>query len=252
MRTDTFDILILNGRPAAGKSEIIDYLKKVPVEERIRRFRIGEFEEFDDFPILWERFEDDDLRERHGMPRLHSNTSFQYEGRTYPGYVFKERFFWNFLIEKLNLLYAKRVRDIPAFHRTKTAVFEFARGSQHGGFAEAYSYLSDAVLSHACTIYIRVSWEESLRKNRRRKNPDKPDSILEHSLEDTKLEYLYKASDWEVFSSADPEHLIVRGSRIPYAVFENEPERTDKPEDLGRHLEEVCTKLWAIRNRSGR
>jgi len=35
MRKRVFDIIILNGRPAAGKSEIIDYLKKTPIKERI-------------------------------------------------------------------------------------------------------------------------------------------------------------------------------------------------------------------------
>ena len=42
---DTFEVIVLTGRPAAGKSEVIDYLKKTPVEERRRRFHIGEFEE---------------------------------------------------------------------------------------------------------------------------------------------------------------------------------------------------------------
>lgn len=244
MGNDRFDIIILNGRPAAGKSEVIDFLKKVPVEERLRRFHIGEFEEFDDFPILWERFEDDDIYERHGKARLISDTTFQYEGKTLGGYVFKDHFFWNFLIEKLNLFYEKRLRDNPKYHDKMTAVFEFARGSQHGGFAEAYPYLSDEVLSRACTIYIKVSWDESLRKNRRRRNPDKPDSILEHSLEDKKIEFLYKASDWEKFSSKDPDYLHVRGKRVPYAVFENEPEKTLDPAKLGPHLEEICSRLW--------
>lgn len=250
MGKETFDVVILNGRPAAGKSEIIDYLKKIPVHERVRRFHIGEFEEFDDFPILWERFEDDDIYEQHGKPRLISDTSFPYEGRTYDGYVFKDPFFWNFLIEKLNHFYAKRLRDDPAYHERMTAIFEFARGTQHGGFAEAYSYLSSDVLTRASTIYIQVSWEESLRKNRRRRNPDRPDSILEHSLEDKKLEFLYKESDWEAFSSRDPRRLIVGAHRVPYAVFENEPEKTDKPEILGRHLEEVCGRLWSLRKRT--
>ncbi|MGH2570588.1 MAG: hypothetical protein ACRDGR_05140, partial [bacterium] len=89
-----FPVLILNGRPAAGKSEIIDYLKSVPVDDRIARFRIGEIEEFDDFPILWERFEDDDLWERSGRGRVYSDTTFVHEGRKYDGYVFKDRFFW--------------------------------------------------------------------------------------------------------------------------------------------------------------
>ena len=121
MGKDTFDIIILNGRPAAGKSEVIDYLKQTPLEERIARFHIGEFEEFDDFPILWERFEDDDLYERHGKDRLISDTSFQYAGKTYPGYVFKDPFFWDFLIEKLNLLYSKRLRDLPDLLKPETA-----------------------------------------------------------------------------------------------------------------------------------
>jgi hypothetical protein len=246
MGKDRFDIIILNGRPAAGKSEVIDYLKKIPVQERLRRFHIGDFEEFDDFPILWERFEDDDLYERHGKPRLISDTTFQYEGKTLDGYVFKDQFFWDFLIEKLNLFYSKRLRDNPRYHETTTAIFEFARGSQHGGFAEAYPYLSDQVLSRASTIYIKVSWAESLRKNRRRRNPDKPDSILEHSLEDKKIEFLYKESDWEGFSAKDPDYLLVRGQKVPYAVFENEPEKTLDPAKLGPHLEEVCNRLWRI------
>ncbi len=249
MAADIFDIIILNGRPAAGKSEVIDYLKQTPLEERIRRFHVGEFEEFDDFPILWERFEDDDIYERHGKPRLISNTSFEYEGQTLPGYVFQEQFFWNFLIEKLNLQYSKRLRDVSGYHDTRTAIFEFARGSQHGGFAEAYSYLSPEVLGRANTIYIQVSRKESQRKNMRRANPDKPDSILEHSLEDKKMEFLYKDSDWEAFSGADPDCLLVGDHRVPYAVFDNEPEKTDKPEVLGQHLEEVCARLWDIHKR---
>jgi hypothetical protein len=247
MALEIFPILILNGRPASGKSEIIDYLKKVPLPERVRRFHVGEFEEFDDFPILWERFEDDDIWERHGRPRLISDTSFEYQGRTYPGYVFKDPFFWNFLIEKLNLIYSRRLRDLSDYHATRTAIFEFARGTQHGGFAQAYRYLSAEVLDRASTIHIHVSWEESLRKNRRRRNPDKPDSILEHSLEDKKMEFLYKESEWESFSAADPDYLIVGPHRVPYAVFENMPEKTDKPEVLGGHLEEVCAKLWRSR-----
>ncbi|MBU1948736.1 MAG: hypothetical protein KJ970_06085 [Candidatus Eisenbacteria bacterium] len=244
---EIFDIIILNGRPAAGKSEVIDYLKKTPVEERIRRFHIGEFEEFDDFPILWERFEDDDIYQRHGKDRLISDTHYFYEGETRPGYVFKDPFFWNFLIEKLNLFYSKRLRDCPRYHDTHTAIFEFARGTQHGGFAEAYKYLADVVLAKANTIYINVDWEESLRKNRRRYNPDKPDSILEHALEDKKIEFLYKESEWAEFSSKDPDFLIVGDRKIPYAVFENMPEKTLDPKRLGPHLEEVCAKLWKAR-----
>ena len=67
-----FDILFLIGRPEAGKSEIIDYLKHSDIEGRRSEFRIGEFREIDDFPMLWAWFEDDVILSRRGMERLHS------------------------------------------------------------------------------------------------------------------------------------------------------------------------------------
>jgi len=249
---DIFPILLLNGRPAAGKSEIIDYLKKLPVEERIERFHVGEIQEFDDFPILWERFEDDDIFERNGRSRLISDRHFTYQGKEYEGYVFKDRFYWDFLIQRLCFDYEKAERQNPGFGERTTALIEFARGSEHGGWAQAYPQLSDPVLSRAVTLYIDVPWEESLRKNRRRYNPDKPDSILEHALEDKKIEMMYKESDWEAFSGADPDYLHVRDFRVPYAVFGNMPEITDQPEKLGAHLTECVAKLWTLRRGGGR
>lgn len=246
MEKKTFDIIILNGRPAAGKSEVIDYLKRIPVDERIDRFHIGEFIEIDDFPFLWEDFEDDDLLEEMGLPRLISNRTFEYNGKTYEGYVFKEKWYWNFLIRKINLHYQKMLRDDPDFFDNhKTAILEFSRGSEHGGFKMAYDHLSDEILERAATLYIKVDFEESMRKNRRRYNPDKPDSILEHGLEDIKLEKLYKESDWDEFAS-DPDYLKVKDFKVPYGVFENMPEKTDKPEVLGAHLEDVLTKVWKV------
>jgi hypothetical protein len=249
MGNKTFDIIILNGRPAAGKSEVIDHLKKTPLEERIRRFHIGEFIELDDFPILWEQFEDDDLLEEMGLPRLLTNKEFTYKGKTYPGYVFKEKWYWNFLINKLNKQYERLLRDHPDFHENRgTAILEYARGAEHGGFKTAYDYLSETILKKAATLYIKVDFEESMRKNRRRYNPDKPDSILEHALEDVKMEMLYQGSDWEEFA-AHPEYLKVKGFDVPYGIFENMPEKTDKPEVLGAHLEEVLAKLWQVYTR---
>ena len=238
MGGNILDIIILNGRPAAGKSEVIDYLKSVPVNERIERFHIGHFEEIDDFPILWERFEDDDILQKHGRERMFSTE----------GYEFKDNFLWTFYIEKLNLLYTKKLRDDPYLHNSTTVLIEFARGSEHGGFRAAYDALDKTILERAGILYISVSWEESLRKNRRRFNPDKPDSILEHGLEDEKMERIYKESDWDEVSGEDPEFITARGIRVPYSVFNNMPEITDKPDELGAHLEEVCAKLWTLKS----
>ena len=63
---DQLEMLILIGRPGAGKSEIIDYLKKQSEEDRRERFGIGPFVEIDDFPMLWTWFEEDQLLEQMG------------------------------------------------------------------------------------------------------------------------------------------------------------------------------------------
>ena len=44
MAANLFENLIIIGRPAAGKSEVIDYLKKCTDAERAERFHVGPFE----------------------------------------------------------------------------------------------------------------------------------------------------------------------------------------------------------------
>ncbi len=230
---ETFETIILIGRPAAGKSETIDYLKKTPVDERRRRFHIGEFEEIDDFPILWERFEDDDIFEKHGFPRLHTTSD----------YYFKEHFFWNFLIERINLAFRKKLAADPHYTQKTTAIIEFSRGGENG-FAEAFSYLCDEILQRAGIVYIDVSYEESVRKNRRRFRPEMADSILYHSLPDEKMDFYYKTNDWHRLASGLNGTIPVRDVAVPYSVFPNEPEKTDEPAKLGPALEDAFGRLW--------
>lgn len=234
MSEKRLEVIILIGRPAAGKSEVMDYLKNVPVEERLRRFFIGKFEELDDFPMLWTWFEEDAILEKIlKKPRIHTDTQ---------GY-FRYQYQWHLLIERLGLDYSKKLRDFPNYHKHTTCLIEFSRGSEHGGYKEAFQHLSEEILKQAGIVFINVSYEESKRKNRRRFNPDKPDSILEHGLPDEKLKKLYKVIDWEEISSEHPEYITVKGYKIPYVIFQNEPEITDKPTELGKHLEEVLHKL---------
>lgn len=235
MSEKAFDILLLIARPGAGKSEVIDYLKRTPISERLARFHIGEFDEIDDFPMLWAWFEEDHILEKMGYPRLHSDKA-QY---------FKYDYLWDVLIRRICLEYEKMVRDVPDYHASRTAVIEFARGKQHGGFRQAFENLSEEVLSRLSIMYINVSWEESLRKNKSRFNPDRPDSILEHGLPDDKLEKLYKESDWAELSADDPAILTIQGHKVPYAVFENEDDVTTARGDaLGERLEETLQTLW--------
>ncbi len=228
-----FDVILLIGRPAAGKSEVIDYLKKTPVEERIRRFHINEFEEIDDFPYVWETFEVDDILSRHGRPRIWTDEK----------YWFKDDFLWNLYIERINLAYRKRLAADQHYHERMTSIVEFSRGGENG-FQEAFSYLHEEIVKRACIIYIRVSYEESVRKNHRRARPGMEDSILYHSLPDDKMEFYYKTNDWEKLASADPRYITFRGRKVPYAVFENQPEKTDEPVKLGNELARVTEILW--------
>ncbi len=238
MAKDTFDVLILIGRPASGKSEIIDYLARLPDSTRRARFHIGHLEVFDDFPILWSWFEEDDiLSKKFGLSRLHSDEN----------YYFKFQELWHVLIERLSLDYAKKVRDDPSYHDHTTALVEFSRGSEHGGYGEAFQYVSNAILSRAGIIYVRVPFGEALRKNRRRFNPNKPDSILEHGLTDEKMQRLYGEDDWSMIAPGDSGRLGIRGQSVPYVVFSNEDDiTTDKPNELAFRLDSVVGKLWEI------
>ncbi len=106
-------------------------------------------------------------------------------------------------------------------------------------------HLSDAILQHCGVLYVNVPFEESLRKNRRRFNPQRPDSILEHALPDEKLERLYRHDDWPAFSAGDPTYLTICSRRVPYVVFENADDvTTDKPDQLAARLEKTLEQLW--------
>ncbi|MEL7591040.1 MAG: hypothetical protein AAGU17_07060 [Anaerolineaceae bacterium] len=230
-----FEILVLNARPAAGKSEVIDYLKKTPLQQREARYRVGKLEEIDDFPMLWTWFEEDALLDRMGYPRLHTDTD---------GYFVGEHL-WHLLIERIGLEYQKRQRDIAGLAQEYTTLIEFSRGSEHGGYSAAFTHFSRQVVERMSVLYIDVSWEESLRKNRRRFNPSRPDSILEHGLPDVKLERLYRDTDWQDFSAGDPAYLEIQGIKVPYAVFDNADDvTTGGGNSLGERLQQVTDVLW--------
>lgn len=239
----TFDIVLLTGRPGSGKSEVIDYLKKTPLDERLRRFHIGKFTEIDDFPMLWTWFEEDAILEEMGFPRLHSDKEGYFLGNQ----------LWNLLIRRIGIEYQKKRINNPNYGKEYTTILEFSRGKEHGGYQTAFSYLQPEIVKKMAVLYIDVSWEESLRKNRKRFNPDNPGSILEHSLPDTKLERLYKESDWQDVSNQDPEFLQIQNIRVPYVVFENSDDVTTiRGDALGNRLEQTLNRLWILYNKKHR
>lgn len=232
---NTFDILVLNARPAAGKSEIIDYLKRCDINDRKKRFHVGEFEEIDDFPMLWTWFEEDEILQEMGFPRLHSDENGYFSGQH----------LWNLLIRRMSMDYLKKLDRVPGYHDRYTTILEFSRGSEHGGYTEAYRHLSPQIVKHMAILYVDVSYSESLRKNRKRFNPDRPDSILEHGLSDEKMERMYKEVDFHNLTKSDPAYVEIQGTKVPYVVFQNEDDVTSARGDaLGNRLQENLAILW--------
>ncbi len=237
---ELFEKIILLGRPASGKSEIINYIKNTPEDERKSRFHIGKLVEIDDFPMLWTWFEEDDILEKvFKKPRLHST----------PDGYFKEEYLWHLLIERISLDYKKSKRDLAEKAGNVTHLIEFSRGTEHGGYRTAFKHLSKELLESAVILYVNVPFEESLRKNRKRFNPDKPDSILEHGLPDSKLEKMYKEVDFHEVIAGTTDHLEINGVSVPYVIFENMPSKTDDPALLGPALDAEITKLWNLYNK---
>ncbi|MCX6134471.1 MAG: hypothetical protein NTU47_11715 [Ignavibacteriales bacterium] len=233
---NNFPILIITGRPAAGKSEVIDFLRKADPKERLERFHIADFEELDDFVYVWETFEIDDMLTKHGKPRIWTDEK----------YWFKDHFIWNLYMERINLEYRKKLARDPNYHDKKTTLVEFARGGDNG-IHEALSYLHEDILRRVHLMYIKVSYEESVRKNHRRARKGQEDSILFHSLPDEKMDFYYKTNDWDKLEAKDPNFIEVKGFKIPYGVFENMPEKTLDPKLIGEELERVTKKLWGVK-----
>ena len=144
-------VLILIGRPASGKSEIIEYLQDLDPTIRMERFHVGALEILDDFPMLWTWFEEDAILEKiMGKPRLHTDA----EGD------FKFDYLWHLLIERFNMEFQKHLRDNPDRSPQTTTIVEFSRGSEHGGYCEAFNHLSAELLHQSGVVYVSVSFEE--------------------------------------------------------------------------------------------
>lgn len=221
--TRTFDHLLLLGRPAAGKSEFIDFMKKTPDPERAECYHIGRFEELDDFPWLWEKFLEDDLWEEAGHPRLHS---LRYDENY--GLDPKAEKLYDLMLARFNHEVAARYLTRPGFYADGTLVVEFARGGRQG-YAHSLARLSRALLERAAILYVRVSFDESWRRNVARYEEKMKHSILAHMVPRQTLENFYRADDWDTHTVQKPDgHLTINGVRVPFVTMENEPELTER------------------------
>ena len=238
MAKSHFNIIIFIGRPGSGKSEIIDYLQHTINDKRKSRFYIADMDVIDDFPMLWAWFEEDAILSNElGKPRIYTDKK---------GY-FIHNYYWNLLIRRINMEYQKRLKDDKTYHEHTTTIIEFSRGSEHGGYKEAFNHLSPEILNQASIVYVDVPYQESQRKNRKRANKNRPHSILEHSLPDRKLERLYRDDDWSEFIGNEKKTILIKGIELPFIIFENEDDvTTASPELLEERLKNKLDSLWRI------
>lgn len=239
----TFDNILLLGRPAAGKSEFIDFLKKTPAEERARNFHIGEFEELDDFVWLWEKFKEDDLWEEAGYPRLYSHRDGNNMGlEPHAGKLF------DLMFTKFNHEYEKKYLNNPNFFDKGTLFIEFSRGGEEG-FARAFERLSKEMVKRSAILYIDVSFEESWRRNVARYEEKLKHSILAHMATRKVMEHFYKTNDWQKITDNRPQGSIkIQGIDVPFFTMHNEPELKDHGLLSERYKPalDCLMKLWGL------
>jgi hypothetical protein len=230
-----FEHLFVLGRPAGGKSEFIDFMKRLPADERARTFGIGRFEEVDDFPWLWQACEADDAREARGGPRLVSE-------RTPEGYNITRPGFRGSLVDRFNESIAGRYLANPSFYREGTLLIEFARGVGDG-FRESLQRFSPEILGRGAILYIDVSFEESFRRNGARYRPGREESTLFHKVPDRDMLGFFRDNDWrDITGGARDGYLELAGICVPFVCMNNEPESTD-PVVLGERYAAALGRL---------
>ncbi len=237
----TFDHLLLLGRPAAGKSEFIDFMKKTPDPERAKDYRIGRFDELDDFLWLWERFCDDDLWEEAGYDRIFSNV---YDGNNYGLKPDMGKIF-DLMLAKFNHETASRYIANQKFYEEGTLIVEFARGGKEG-YARSLPRLSKAILERAAILYVQVTFEESWRRNVARYEEKMRHSVLAHMVPRETMETFYKHDDWTDYTQGKPHGtLAVNGVDVPFVTMNNEPELKERG-PLAERYGPALRKLWDL------
>lgn len=219
----TFDHLLLLGRPAAGKSEFIDFMKNTRDKERSEKFNIGRFEELDDFVWLWEKFLEDDLWEEAGHERMFS---LRY-GTNY-GLDPKMEKLYDLMITRFNHEAAARYISKPDFYRDGTVIIEFARGG-NDGYRRAIPRLSKEIIERSAILYVKVTYEESWRRNVARYEENLKHSVLAHKVPLETHTHFYKLDDWDAYTEQKLHGFIgVNGIEVPFVTMNNEPELKER------------------------
>ncbi|NLD28188.1 MAG: hypothetical protein GX659_05220, partial [Myxococcales bacterium] len=125
----------------------------------------------------------------------------------------------------------------------------FSRGGENA-YAQAFKRLSKEILEKSAILYIKVSYEESWRRNIARYEEKKKHSILAHMATKRVMEAFYKTDDWDaVTKSRSSGYINADGVNVPFVTVLNEPEIKD-PVLLSKRYEDAMGALYELfRNR---
>ncbi len=236
--TRTFDHFLLLGRPAAGKSEFIDFMENTSESERAEKYHLGKIEGVDDFFWLWEKFLEDDLWEEAGYERVFSERKDGNYNVKFPDQIK----LYDFLFAKFNHVISKKYLSNPDFYKEGSLIIEFARGMKDA-YKNALTRLSREVLERAAILYVDVDFEESWRRNVARYQEKLKSSSLAHMAPRETMEYFYKTDDWhELTGGKEFGFLSFHGVDIPFVTMNNIPELKERgplAKRYGPHLDRL-------------
>jgi hypothetical protein len=216
-----FEHLFVFGRPAGGKSEFIDYMKKCEPNKRLDRFFIAPFDILDDYLFLTEIATHEDALQACGEKRFMTT-------RTNDGIAVINDIFWPYASKRLNVTIQNNYLSRPQFYRERSLLIEFSRGTGDWSYKKALTGLDREVLAKGAIIYINVRYEEALRRNEARYQEKLKHSILAHKCPEHIMEKYYKYDDWlDITQNRPSGRLEINGVKVPFVTMENEPESKD-------------------------
>lgn len=235
-----FEHLFVFGRPAAGKSEFIDCMKKCEATKRLEKFHIAPFDILDDYLFLRELADNENILEKLSIPRRLTKI-------TGDGIVAVDGLFFDFAAGKLNLIFTQKYIPNPEFYNAKTLLLEFSRGTGRDGYKKSLTSLKSELLKRSAILYVKASYEESIRRNEARYREKLKYSILAHKCPEEAMERFYRQDDWDEITDRRPSGLLnINGINIPFVTMDNEPESNDSMVMETRYAE-ALTKVFNLR-----
>lgn len=235
-----FHNLFVFGRPAAGKSEFIDFMKHCDPLKRLQKMHVADLDIIDDFFLYVELTEQEDIFEKFGIKRSLTK-------RTPDGVVVVDRRCFDFSMEKFNRILAKKTKNDPQYYQAHTQMIEFSRGIKEDSYKNSLVLLENSVLSPGAIIYIKASYSESVRRNNARYQAQLKHSSLAHKCPDEAMERFYRDDDWNDLTKGESHgHIEINGVKIPFVTMDNEIESKDPVVLEGRYQTALQTlfEIW--------